>query len=208
MYRSPDLILGYKYQTLQHEFQFELPKRSFHDLRVLLSHILIWRALDGRIPIKHRMIAGQDVTRIAAARVRMMAVTARFVCSRGKPAHTRTPMSLWIFILRGIADGFSDNFLLCVSGVSDEPTSGTLPVDEDRAPFLVLLLDFDHLLTEPEKKRNDVITTENFLTNLNTIVLNRSSVITANIMRFYVFIIVKNLPECPNVHPISYLVII
>jgi hypothetical protein len=158
------------------------------------------------------MIAGQDVTRIAAARVRMMAVTARFVCSRGKPAHTRTPMSLWIFILRGIADGFSDNFLLCVSGVSDEPTSGTLPVDEDRAPFLVLLLDFDHLLTEPEKKRNDVITIENFLINLNTLVLNRPAVITASIVRFYAFNIVNKSTRMPKewnpVHLISYLLIL
>ncbi len=100
------------------------------------------------------MIAGQDVTRIAAARVRMMAVAARFVCNRGEPAYTRTSMSLWIFILRGAADGFSDNFLLCVSSVSDEATSGTLPIDEDRAPLLVLLLDFDHLLAEPGKRNN------------------------------------------------------
>ena len=97
------------------------------------------------------MIAGKNVARIAARRM----------AAGREPADARRSVSGWKFVggrsrrsRRGGVDWFSDNFLRTSDGGrrrTDETSGGTLPIDEDRAPFLVLLLDFNHLFAEPEK---------------------------------------------------------
>ena len=62
------------------------------------------------------------------------------------------PVSVWEFIPRRIVDGFSDNFLCCSGGATNQATGRPLPVDEDSASFLVLLFDFNHLFAEPGTK--------------------------------------------------------
>ena len=79
------------------------------------------------------MAAGQNIARVAAS-------TSATGATRD-PVHARSsavPMSRLELVL-GCLGWFSDNFL----------AGGALPVDEDSASLLVLLLDFDHLFTKP-----------------------------------------------------------
>ena len=96
------------------------------------------------------MIAGKNVARIAAGRRAGRETT---------DARAAVSMSVWKFVLgrgrrrgrRGGVHWFSDNFLRHRGRRGpDQTPARALTVDEDGASFLVLLLDFNHFLAEPE----------------------------------------------------------
>ncbi len=64
--------------------------------------LMIRIALDRRVAIQHRMIAGQNVARVAGAGAGREPADGR---------HASVTMSLRVFVLRGGAHWFSDNFL-------------------------------------------------------------------------------------------------